>query len=269
MINLNRAFIRAYDRAQAVQPMHSRAVERFHLPATSERLATSSGELLADSVRTLLDSSSNPRGVIFVRGTRRAIGRTTVAICLAQTLATTTRSVALVDADWENPSLGQLLLSEPYETDWLADADQPISELAIESRQHAFTLFPLRSSPPPMSDFRMNESNAAAAAAPSAASRQQLVHRAQRRLCTLTEQFAIVIVDTNCWNNAQPATPLLSGDGASLIVTDARSSATEDWMPLVGRLRDRGERRIGRIENFSPTSRYSPSPDTALPPVQD
>ncbi|MFM8250808.1 MAG: hypothetical protein ACKOBW_04320 [Planctomycetota bacterium] len=218
MSYLNRAFIRAYDRQPSeLHPagVPLRTVNQFHIPTASTQLLAACGQALTTATLALFPSPVTPRGLLFVRGTQPQAGRTTVAICLAQSLAAQGLKLALIDADPRHAGCRQLL----------GDDTSAIDLRACYSHRDQFTILPLPASPmalTPFFDLLVVDTPCWSSAVPESSAEFQLLSGADE-----------------------------TADCVSLIVTDARPGAISNVQPLMRELQQTDQTRIGLVENFS------------------
>ena len=166
---------------------------------------------------------------MLVTSTGSGEGRSTVAIGIAMSLGAAGRRVALVDADVRQPTLTDELRLD-LEFGWL-DAQRgglPIEEVAVHSLADGVTLIPLM---PP-----------AGAAWATPAEIESLVGG-------LRDRFDLVIIDGPAGADAV-VDPCRAFDTA-VIVRDVQNTDAAGVNELSYRLRDRGVRGIGVIENFT------------------
>jgi Mrp family chromosome partitioning ATPase len=119
-------------------------VDAVRWPAVCETLLARHAERfdrLAAEIRHEVESGHK---VTAISGIRRGEGRTTLALCLARRLAAGNTKIALVDADFSNPSLAAQL-SIAIEQGWEAalDGEATMWESMIESVADRFAIAPL------------------------------------------------------------------------------------------------------------------------------
>lgn len=124
-------------------------VARFNWPGRVSQLTTAAAAGFGALATLIAQRSREGRKVLAVASTHRGEGRTTVAQAVARMIGNRNVRVALVDADFQRPQLGeqlQLAIAVGWE-DVLA-GDQPLREALIESMADRVTLLPLRAALP-------------------------------------------------------------------------------------------------------------------------
>jgi len=125
------------------------AVEQFAWPEVCRQLVSSMGGQLDAAAKMLLDRSRIDKKIVFIGSVGRGEGCTTVLLCLAQRLASIGVNCALVDADFERPSLVQSLGVSPA-VGWedVVREQHGIAEVMIQSDEDHLAVLPLRSAIP-------------------------------------------------------------------------------------------------------------------------
>lgn len=209
-------------------------VDRLVWPAVCERLLETEERYFRSVGQRLKDATQDSHHVVMITGARRGEGRTTLALCLARCAARAGVSVALVDADLDNPQLGSQLGMETPGT-WLAvvAGKSPLSEAGVASLEDGLTLFPL--------------TQAEAREAPPDAPALRAVLRA------IAVQFPLVIVDTGPIANDDHH-PFADGHDCpidtAIVVRDLRNTTEKKTLATARLLQRRGVPAVGIAENF-------------------
>ena len=95
--------------------------------------------------------------MVLVTGYHRGEGRTTTSICLASELAAMNKSVVIVDANFESPTLAKTVGISPQLgwEDSILDGT-PISDMMIESLGDGYTILPLTAGTTPHFDWTID-----------------------------------------------------------------------------------------------------------------
>jgi Mrp family chromosome partitioning ATPase len=124
-------------------------VARFNWPSRVSQLTTAAAAGFTALATLIAQRSREGRKVLAIASTHRGEGRSTIAQAVARMIGNRNVRVALVDADFQRPQLGeqlQLAIAVGWE-DVLA-GDQPLREALIESMADRVTLLPLRAALP-------------------------------------------------------------------------------------------------------------------------
>ena len=121
-------------------------VDRFAWPKPCDTLLEVADATLGQLAEALMAESRGGRKAWYLTSTRRAEGRTTLAICVARYLAQRGVPVALVDADFQNPQLARRLGVLP-QVGWesVLDGSAPLGDAMIHATGAGVTLLPLLS----------------------------------------------------------------------------------------------------------------------------
>ncbi len=209
-------------------------VDRLVWPAVCERLLETEERYFRSVGQRLKDATQDSHHVVMISGARRGEGRTTLALCLARCAARAGVSVALVDADLDNPQLGSQLGMETPGT-WLAvvAGKSPLSEAGVASLEDGLTLFPLTQAESPET--------------PPDAPALRAVLRA------IAAQFPLVIVDTGPIANDDHH-PFADGHDCpidtAIVVRDLRNTTERKTLATARLLQRRGVPAVGIAENF-------------------
>jgi Mrp family chromosome partitioning ATPase len=129
-------------RQRVLRPMLE--VHRFLWPRVIDDLVERSGPSLDAAVRQLAQRSAQGRRVLFVSGTTRGEGRTTMLLALAQVAALRGLRAVLVDLDHEHPDLArQLGIDADTGLEEVCAGQQSLEATLIESVDDGLTLLPL------------------------------------------------------------------------------------------------------------------------------
>lgn len=232
--------------AAAAEPSSKAAASKFEpawevdaiaWPAISDLLLQTQIDYFAEAGDQLRDSAAEGLSVLAVSSELRGEGRSTVAVSLARSAAAAGIRVALLDADFDNPSLGgQLGLSEAPGWDEVLDGRTPLSEAAVLSLQDNVCVFPL------------SLDAAATELAPSNSAVTALVRR-------VAQEFDLVIIDAGPLG-ASDRVLFESGErcpvDAAIMVRDVRRSEAADQQHNLRLWRAIGVNAVGAVENFLP-----------------
>ena len=199
-------------------------------------LVATAGAAIAATVSRLRAVEPQGRDVLVVTSLLRHEGRSTVAICLARAAAAAGLRVALVDADFEQARLGELL-GYAADAGWLAvlRQRQPLTEAAVASVAEQLTLFPLSPACLHASDSGTTD----------------LLRQALRGLAA---SFDLVVVDAGPFQSSR-IWDLEAADVAqaalAVVVRDVRITSHRQASDAARQLRHFGYRASGIIENFA------------------
>jgi len=174
--------------------------------------------------------------VLMVTSPTPGEGRSTVASCIARSVAQRGIQVALLDGDLESPSLADSLNLD-IDQGW-NDAiveGLPLEEIAIHSLEDRLTLIPLT----------------AHASSPKPARFERHIASLLQRL---RESFDLIVIDATFINSLDSR---LIGTGAEeildaiILVADGRNEDTQRMETAIRRIRNLGISSVGIVENFS------------------
>jgi Mrp family chromosome partitioning ATPase len=209
-------------------------VDRLVWPVICERLLETEERYFRSVGQRLKDATQDSHHVVMITGARRGEGRTTLALCLARCAAQAGVATALVDADLENPQLGnQLGMETPCS--WLAfvAGASPLSEAGVSSLEDGLTLFPLTNS----EDLET----------PAGDEPLTTVLRA------IGAHFPLVIVDTGPMVS-EDRHAFAAGDDCpidtAIVVRDLRNTTEKKALATARLLQRRGVPAVGIAENF-------------------
>jgi Mrp family chromosome partitioning ATPase len=218
----------------APKPMFE--IDAVRWPAICQSLFDECGSGFSELADNLRQEAAQGRKVIGVTGLGRSEGRTTLTLCLAKQLAAARIRVAVVDADFESPSVASRL-GINTETGWetALTGEQSVWEVMIEATADRLSIVPL-------------------AAAHFADQMPRPVYGIAAVLADLAEHYDIVLVD---------AGPLAAGDAAdwlldpaagiqSVILShDARQTNANRLAAACLQLAEAGVRQLGIAETFT------------------
>jgi Mrp family chromosome partitioning ATPase len=209
-------------------------VDRLVWPTICERLLETEKLYFRSVGQRLKDATHDSHHVVMITGARRGEGRTTLALCLARCAAQAGVAVALVDADLENPQLGnQLGMETPCSWLEVVTGRSPLNEAAVSSLEDGLTLFPLASS----EDLETPADDEPLTAV----------------LRAIAAHFPLVIVDTG---PIGPDDRQLFATGedcpidTAIVVRDLRNTTERKTLATAQLLQRRGVPAVGIAENF-------------------
>lgn len=190
----------------------------------------------------ILHHARSGQKLVVITGIHRSEGRTTMALLLAKALAAVCSNVALMDADFVNPTLGsQLGLAIEVGWEHVLGGETELPDVLIRSIADRLTVIPL---------------SAAATRMASKASRLRtsVVTRMVR------EHFDLVVLDAGPLGaHGELGAPLGSLDSiaadAVYWIYDRRRTSLEDVVQSTHQIADAGLTVGGIIENFGGTAR--------------
>lgn len=129
-------------------------VDSFRWPALIDQVLSTSGYLLRPVAEQLLDASEQGRSMVGIAGARPGVGTTTIQLCLARLIASTGKSVVIVDGDFTNRSLARELGLE-FDTGWenVLTGQMPLAECVVQAIADRIALLPLVGHPTPPSEL--------------------------------------------------------------------------------------------------------------------
>ena len=121
-------------------------VDHFSIPPVCQALGQRSETVAGPLLEAIGDSARQTTRILLLASGERGVGKTTVGIWLAATLAKTSQKICLVDANIENPAVAKQLGIDP-DGGWrtYAENKQCVSELLIESIADRFVILPCSS----------------------------------------------------------------------------------------------------------------------------
>lgn len=209
-------------------------VDRLVWPTICERLLETETLYFRSVGQRLKDATQDSHHVVMITGARRGEGRTTLALCLARCAAQAGVAVAVVDADLENPQLGnQLGMETPCSWLEVVAGKSPLNEAAVSSLDDGLTLFPLTGS----EDLETIGDDAPLTAV----------------LRAIAAYFPLVIVDTGPLGS-DDRHPFATGEDSpidtAIVVRDLRNTTEKKALATAELLQRRGVPAVGIAENF-------------------
>jgi Mrp family chromosome partitioning ATPase len=212
-------------------------VDRLAWPTVCERLLETEDRYFRSVGQRLKEATQDSHHVVMITGARRGEGRTTLALCLARCAAQAGVSVAVVDADLENPQLGnQLGMETPCSWLEVVAGKSPLNEAAVSSLEDGLTLFPLTGA----EDLEAE------------AGESQLTGV----LRTIASHFPLVIIDTGPLGSDERH-PFASDEDCpidtAIVVRDLRNTTEKKAIATAELLQRSGVPAVGIAENFRGT----------------
>ncbi len=214
-------------------------VDQFRWPSVCERLAQNATGALSRIVRPLLTEAWKGQNVVAVTSFSQGEGVTTVALAIARMAASYNVSVALVEGDLENSTIGQAL-GVAHDGDW--NDGPPATHLksaAIGSLQDKLVVLPLK---------RPGTRNGG-----DPSTHRSADDRA-RMLFELSDAFELVIIDAGpMFTAAYRWFCETVGDtiDRALLVRDVRTTTAAQLDDACARLSHAGLPAVAVVENFS------------------
>ena len=175
-------------------PRPALEVDAVRWPAMCETLLMQHGERFDRMAVEICREAGLGQKIIAITGLRRGEGRTTLALCLARRLAAGRASVALVDADFSNPSLAaQLHISVDRGWEAVMRSEETLWEVMIESVSDRLAVVPL--------------------AAEAASDYSPAAFRIAATLNELAEHYDVVLVDAGPILRGILREPMAAGTG--------------------------------------------------------
>lgn len=219
--------------ASPLQPVWE--VDSFLWPAIVAKLLDTQKESFQEIGLHLQHAQSKGLKVVSITAGERGVGRSTVALCLAKTIARTGLRVAVVDADYECPSLvDQLNLEIDHGWQGCLLNNIPLEETGILSLHDNICLFPLTES------LSLTQ-----------VSRHET--RIQKLIKRISNAFDMVILDGNRLNQKQYQLLGAGKDGvidAAIVIVDSQLSLQQRVDTAVELVKSQGIQSIGLAENF-------------------
>jgi Mrp family chromosome partitioning ATPase len=129
-------------------------VDSFRWPAIIDEILHTNGHLLKPAAGQLVEASEAGRSMVGIAGTRPGVGTTTIHLCLAKLLSSVGKSVAIVDGDFANRSLGRELGLQ-FDLGWenVLTGQAPLAECVVSSISEGVSLLPLVGHETPATDL--------------------------------------------------------------------------------------------------------------------
>jgi len=210
-------------------------VDEFHWPATVAGLMQNQPEAIRDIGLHLQHAASKGLRTLAITSGERGVGRSTVAMCIAKAVSKAGLRVALVDCDYECPSLvDQLNLEVAHGWQECILNNVPLDEVAVHAVKEQITFFP-----------------SLAAWSNSQVETHQI--RINKLLKRIALGYDLVILDCNRINGKQQTLCGLGEDqviDAALVIVDAQLSLRQRVDGAIEALRRSNINSIGIAENF-------------------
>jgi len=210
-------------------------VDEFLWPTTIAGLFDNQPDAIRDIGLHLQHAASKGLRTLAVTSGERGVGRSTVAMCIAKAVSRTGLRVAIVDCDFECPSLvDQLNLEVAHGWPECILDNVPLDEVAVHSVSEAITFFPLL-------------------AAWSISQVQMHQLRVNKLLKRIALGYDLVVLDSNRINGKQQTLLGLGEEpviDAALVIVDAQLSLRQRVDGAIETLRRNNIHSIGLAENF-------------------
>ncbi|QEG43737.1 division plane positioning ATPase MipZ [Roseimaritima ulvae] len=201
-------------------------VDEFETPAIIHELLTNGG-MISGAGMPMAQAAQEGMQKVLITSPHRGAGRSTLAIGLALAAATTGIRVALVDGDWDHPTLvDDLQLDLEFGWPEAIRGGVALSETAVHSVGDGVTLFPI---------------------VPSSSALPPQTDELQQTVEQLTAHFDLIIVDGPSADMPMPPNCFQSG----IIVRDLRSFDKAAIDASIAALRAAGIAQVGVAENFA------------------
>ena len=209
-------------------------VDNFQWPEVVTRLETDPIAGVSTASAALAGTIGVSNKMLAVAGVDEKVGTTTLSLLLARGLAKQGLSVALVDADFEHPSLAESL-GVRIQDGWEAaiDGRLPLEEVCVASVSDGVTLVPL------VQDTKISATSASLAAA-------ELL----KQLCS---EFDFVLIDAGSGSESVAAMATGSDevlDVSVLLAVDERSNTEALTQEIIARLKQFSINSIQLAQTF-------------------
>jgi Mrp family chromosome partitioning ATPase len=232
-VEVDEATPAAVHSAEKFQPQWE--VDQFQWPDVLQRLHERAGDAIGEACETIQSGCAAGQKVLAVTSIEEATGSTTLLLTLGKELAQRGMRVAIVDADFDRPTLAErtgLRIQHGWEATLAGSL--PLEEVSVTSLQDGVTLVPL-------------------VARQGVSSTMASLHAAKhlRRLC---EHFDAVLIDAGVGSENIAALATATADDALdiavVLTVDQRRCAPGVTDEVVGRLRHCGINSIQLGETF-------------------
>ncbi len=206
-------------------------VDVFQWPEVCCELIDIESPTLSAAAHQIMETAGG--NVLAIASVDRGVGRTTMAMTLARALAAGGGKVLLIDADVENPGIGEALgLSSPCCWRQTLAEGEPAEECSIASLADRITLMPLaeEAAPADSVDF------------------EPLL----REVAAVADNYTAVIIDggpVDALLDGMLAGPHANLVQATLLMNDGRSSDEDE--DAASTLEDTGMKAVAMVENFA------------------
>ena len=219
--------------AEKFQPQWE--VDQFQWPDVIDRLCQRAGDAIAAACAAIQATCDSGQKVLAITGVEESMGSTTLLMTLGRELAKSGMRVAIVDADFDRPTLAErtgLRIQHGWEA--TLTGSLPLEEVTVASLQDNVTLVPL-------------------VARQGVSSTMASLHAA-KHLRRLREHFDVVLIDAGVGSENVAALATATADDALdiavLLTVDQRRSQPAATSEMVGRLRHCGIQSIQLGETF-------------------
>ncbi len=210
-------------------------VDQFRWPSVCQRLAEHAATPLSRIVRPLLNGAWKGQNVVAVTSFAKGEGATTVALSIARMAASYNVSVALVEGDLDDPTIGSSL-GIAFDDDWTNGSEAArLNAAAIGSLHDKLVVLPLKR--PGANVVELPRSADARA----------------KMIFELSDAFELVIVDAGpIFTAAYRWFCDMVGDtiDRALLVRDVRHTTVAQLDDACARLSDAGLPAVAVVENF-------------------
>lgn len=208
-------------------------VDQFRWPQVCQQLTEQLGAGLDEAIQQIQRECKSRRNVLMMTSSRRQVGRTTLALCLARRAAQRGLRVAVVDLDHENPCLMSMLgVAADVGVESLCQGAQTAESICITALEDGVSLLPIVNSTTQAPWTRRELSSA---------------------MRVVAAHHDLVFLDAPPIENFQD---FVTSQGPSfgwgaIIVQDMRDSTAQEMQRLVSRLRDGSVWTAGVVDNFA------------------
>lgn len=211
-------------------------VDSLTWPEIQSKLMSEQERAFSKVAAHFADACHQGLQVLLVTSPTEKEGRSTVASCIARSVAERGIQVALLDGDIESPALADSLNLEIAQgwNDAIVEG-LPLEEIAIHSIEDSLTLIPLTA----------NESS------PKLAHIDRYIAAVLERL---RESFDLIVIDAtyiNSLDNRLIGTESNETIDAMILVTDGRIEDQQRMETAIRRIKNMGISSVGIVENFT------------------
>lgn len=211
-------------------------VDSLTWPEIQSKLMSEQERAFSKVAAHFADACHQGLQVLLVTSPTEKEGRSTVASCIARSVAERGIQVALLDGDIESPALADSLNLEITQgwNDAIVEG-LPLEEIAIHSIEDGLTLIPLTA----------NESS------PKLAHIDRYIAAVLERL---RESFDLIVIDAtyiNSLDNRLIGTESNETIDAMILVTDGRIEDQQRMETAIRRIKNMGISSVGIVENFT------------------
>lgn len=213
-------------------------VDSFEWPEIQSKLLAEQDRAFAKVAAHFADACRQGLQVLVVTSPTEKEGRSTVASCIARSVAQRGIQVAFLEGDIESPSLADSLNLDIAQgwSDAIVEG-LPLEEVAIHSIEDKLTFIPLTAGP----------------TAPKLAHFDRYIAAVLERL---RESFDLIVIDAtfiNSLDNRLIGTEEHETIDAMILVTDGRNEDQQRIENSIRRIKNLGISSVGIVENFTTT----------------